>query len=1047
MSNQRSYYQPKFLREMQLGLVVYGGVSLAIYTHGICQEFYHAVRGRGIYKLVKALTDADLVVDTISGSSAGGINGILLAYAIANSNEREIVDFSSFARIWRNSGDLLKLLQKPNLFKSPVSGASFSWENFYHRELLATSIRAVEYKLPRSHHEWFSKTKELDLAIAATDYLGKTARSSNEIRSKNHQALFLLKHRQGRKEPFNPYFKDPNLSRSSNDTYQALVKLCQITAGTPVIFPLVEVDLHDRQNLIDRQLVTWGRLAKQYSPDLPTDRSDKLYFLDGGLLDNSPLTCLRKEAYYRLSNRASQRKLFYVDPNPENLHDRMQVAGKKQSRTGQILQAAALSLPIHQSITNDLRAIDEHNHKVRRYQSLIDRTEMALDDRPMLESADRTQAEIYLRGRLFDFRDRNLPLLLKTDLDSQNTQYSAVLDKIDRILVSKFTNGQDRHNYYKLIGRFQSQTIDLDVEYSLRQHLYIIEQIGNLLKSSKIEDNVRDRLQCLLTQLSCNVKLLEVIRSSIELLLSDRAVNNYFYFLINEESIDLRIQALVYEFMFRLHRFILDGTRFQTFIPSNASGANLETIAVYFWLDLPEVAAQSGQTRWLSQTRISSVFAQLKQRIAELQQSNDLRRLIWVDRQLEDDRDRDRSFPSILKQIGLATEALLQKWGDIYTDRLLKQWHTFEVVDRELYPFEYLTSLHEKEIINPICISPDTAQLGIGNGKSTQEKLGGDKLYNIGGFFKKSWRANDLLWGRLDGLNRIVEGVITPKSVTAFAHFVRREVERTNSSQSQYLDWLITESLPHLSGTERQTIERHLERLAQPGLRIERAELQKILADLVLAGQREILTSDVHSVIEGMDEQPGWWRLAVEDRQTDNWILSGKNSTALPTSNPNTIARIVHQSLANLAAQQRNFFRNQYQIRVNRLWENMPLVNAIGICIKFILFLRNVLAKIFQISSNTQSLRHPIYRLLDGTLQSIHWWLQGSNVKPQIILFQLVAITAATIGAILTLLHSPLWLILSLASTIFCLWLQTLRLKRLKRLNSARSTPFLPTRK
>ena len=72
MSSQRSYDRPRFLREMQLGLVVYGGVSLAIYTHGICQEFYNAVRGRGIYKLVKALTDADLVVDVISGSSAGG---------------------------------------------------------------------------------------------------------------------------------------------------------------------------------------------------------------------------------------------------------------------------------------------------------------------------------------------------------------------------------------------------------------------------------------------------------------------------------------------------------------------------------------------------------------------------------------------------------------------------------------------------------------------------------------------------------------------------------------------------------------------------------------------------------------------------------------------------------------------------------------------------------------------------------------------------------------------------------------------------------------
>ena len=1054
MSNQRSYYQPKFSREMQLGLVVYGGVSLAIYTHGVCQEFYHAVRGRGVYKLVKALTDADLVVDAISGSSAGGINGILLGYAIANSTDRELVDYSNFAKIWRNSGDLLKLLQKPNLFKSQVAGASSERESFYQRGLLATLMKGVEHKVPRSPQEWFSPTQELDLAIAGTDYLGKVDRQLDEnrlnLRSKNHRAMFRLKHRQGRKEPFNPHYNDPDLPRSPNDTYQALVKLCQITAGTPVIFPLVEVDVHDRKNLVDRQLVTWGKLAKYYSPDLPTDRGDKLYFLDGGLLDNAPLTCLMKEAYYRLPNRLGQRKLFYVDPNPEHLNDRLQLGGEKQSRMGQFLQAAALSIPIHQSITNDLRTIHEHNHKVRRYQTLIDRAEVAVDSQQLLESSDRTQSQIYLRGRLFDFRDRNLPFLLHADLGSQSNQYSVVLDKIDRILSSKFTSGQDRSHYYKLLDRFESQVIDLDVEYSLRQHFYLIDRIADLL-ATDIEIDARQNLQYLANQLSCNVKLLEVVRASIELLLSDRSVSNYFYYLINQESNDRRLRALAYELIFRLHRFLLDGTKFQTFVPNDSSGANLETIPVYFWLDLPELAADNQRDRWLSQTKISSVFAQLKQRIAELQQSTDLRLLIWTDRRLEDDNDRNQSFPSILKQIGLAAEVTIEKFGDRYTAQLLKHWHTFECIDRELYPFEYLTSLSEKAIVNPICISPDNAQLGIGNGKNTQEKLGGDKLYNIGGFFKKSWRSNDLLWGRLDGLNRIIEGIVTPKSVMAFANFVERESSKKNCGQSQYLDWLITESLPHVSGIQRQTISRHLEHLAQPGLRIDRPELQKILADIVLAGQHEILTSDVHSIIEGMDEQPGWWRLAGDSQPSaENWILSTINAStsSLPTSNPNTIVRIIQQSLTNLATQQQHFFRHQYRIGVDKLWENMPLVVLINLCTRIVLILRNLLVKAFRISARTQTMRHPLYHWLDGSLQSIYWWLQGGSIKlgaahrrPRIILFQLLGVTTAISGIILALVLSPLWLLLSLPGAVTCWFLQTIRLKRL---TGSKSNPFLP---
>jgi patatin-related protein len=1051
MSNQRSYYRPKFLREMQLGLVVYGGISLAIYTHGVCQEFYHAVRGRGIYKLVKALTDADLVVDVISGSSAGGINGILLAYAIANSNEREVVDYSLFAKVWRNSGDLLKLLQKPNLFKDRLATSS-NGPNFYQRGLLATTVEAIEYKLPRSPQEWFSSTKELDLAVAGTDYLGKVDRTLDEnplnLRAKDHRTTFRLKHRQGRKEPFNPYFNDPGVPRSPTDTFQALVKLCQITAGTPTIFPLVEVDLHDRQNLVDRQLVTWGKLSKHYSPELPLDRSDKLYFLDGGLLDNEPLTCLMKESYYRLPSRPSQRKLFYVDPNPEHLHDRLQLGNKKTSRTGKILQAAALSIPIHQSIANNLRAIHEHNHKVRRYQTSIDRAEVALDSQQQIESSDRTQSQIYLRGRLFDFRDRNLPLLLHADL-GQNNQYSVVLDKIERILTTKFGNSQDRHHHYKLLERFESQIIDLDVEYSLRQHFYLIDRISDLLET-ELEIDTYDRLQYLSRQLSCNIKLLEVIRASIELLLTDRSVSNYFYYLINQEGNERRLRALVYELIFRLHRFLLNGTKFQTFVPNEESRLTLETIPVYFWMDLPELATlndypgtQRKPARWLSQTKISSIFAQFKQRIAELQQSTNLHPIIWADRELEYDNERNQSFPSILKQISLAAEGIIEKLGDRYSDRLLKQWHTFEFIDRELYPFEYLTNLHEKETIDPICISPDNAQLGIGNGKNTQEKLGSDKLYNIGGFFKKSWRSNDLLWGRLDGLNRILEGIVTPKSVAAFADFVQRESYKTNCTQSQYLDWLITESLPHLSGNERQKIGEHLERLAQPGLQIDRVELQKILADLVLAGQRDILTSDVHSVLEGIEEQPGWWRLVGDDRSlSENWLLNkidiGASASSLPTSNPNTIVRIINQSLTNLAKQQQNFFRHQYRVGVDKLWENMPLVTLINLATKVVLFLRTLLVKVFRTFSRTQTIRHPLYHWLDGGLQSIYWWLQGGSIKlgtqhrrPRIMLLQLLGVTTAICGIILAFILSPLWLLLSLPGAVACWFLQTMRLKRL----------------
>ena len=60
-------------REVRLGLVMYGGVSLAIYINGVAQEFFRAVRGRGVYRLIKALTDGPFTAlpDTCARAARG----------------------------------------------------------------------------------------------------------------------------------------------------------------------------------------------------------------------------------------------------------------------------------------------------------------------------------------------------------------------------------------------------------------------------------------------------------------------------------------------------------------------------------------------------------------------------------------------------------------------------------------------------------------------------------------------------------------------------------------------------------------------------------------------------------------------------------------------------------------------------------------------------------------------------------------------------------------------------------------------------------------
>jgi len=106
------------VRELRLALVCYGGVSLAIYMHRVTKEIHKLVLAstafeadpvnnpfraaqseHAYWNLLHDIADGELggqaagtsirvVVDIVSGMSAGGINGIFLAKALAHNRSR-----------------------------------------------------------------------------------------------------------------------------------------------------------------------------------------------------------------------------------------------------------------------------------------------------------------------------------------------------------------------------------------------------------------------------------------------------------------------------------------------------------------------------------------------------------------------------------------------------------------------------------------------------------------------------------------------------------------------------------------------------------------------------------------------------------------------------------------------------------------------------------------------------------------------------------------------------------------------------------------------
>lgn len=123
-------------REIRIAVVMYGGSSLAIYMNGVAQELLQLVRAtspntRGKQALtgtarvfrklahllagtpLDALTDAVVaepprvrfVIDIVSGTSAGGINAVMLAKALARNT-----DLTPLARLWLEKGAVDVLL-------------------------------------------------------------------------------------------------------------------------------------------------------------------------------------------------------------------------------------------------------------------------------------------------------------------------------------------------------------------------------------------------------------------------------------------------------------------------------------------------------------------------------------------------------------------------------------------------------------------------------------------------------------------------------------------------------------------------------------------------------------------------------------------------------------------------------------------------------------------------------------------------------------------------------------------------------------------------
>ncbi|MET0270874.1 MAG: DUF3376 domain-containing protein, partial [Sphingomonas sp.] len=114
-------------KELRLALVCYGGISLAVYMHGVTKEVWHLARAsraaaagdaaeggsERVYAALLAELEAcgvrlSVLADIVAGASAGGINGLFLAQAVATGQSLE-----PLTRLWLDFADVDVLLGPP----------------------------------------------------------------------------------------------------------------------------------------------------------------------------------------------------------------------------------------------------------------------------------------------------------------------------------------------------------------------------------------------------------------------------------------------------------------------------------------------------------------------------------------------------------------------------------------------------------------------------------------------------------------------------------------------------------------------------------------------------------------------------------------------------------------------------------------------------------------------------------------------------------------------------------------------------------------------
>ncbi|TVV72810.1 patatin-like protein [Sphingomonas solaris] len=406
-------------KELRLALICYGGISLAVYMHGITLEIWKLARAsrafhggeapgegsEGLYHRLLGTIEREtgvrlrVLVDIVAGASAGGINGVFLGHAIATGQS-----LSPLTRLWLDTADVDVLIDTQ---ARPFSRASRLWATpiawwaagrpggAVERTVEADARAEIRAKLTSFvRARWFTppfsgpgftrllldafdlmaaapagppllpRDQPLDLFVTVTDFHGHPQR----LRLNSPEEAVETEHR------LTLAFGDHGATPRTLAAVPDLVFAARATASFPGAFPPFSVGELDAV-LAAREQPWPGRhafLARALPRHAAIGAADRAVLIDGSVLVNAPFRPAIEALRNRPAKREIDRRFVYIDPRPGTAEK--PPAGEGAALPGFLATVfGALSdIPREQPIRDNLEAIEARSGRIRRMRKIIE---------------------------------------------------------------------------------------------------------------------------------------------------------------------------------------------------------------------------------------------------------------------------------------------------------------------------------------------------------------------------------------------------------------------------------------------------------------------------------------------------------------------------------------------------------------------------------------------------------------------------------------------------------------------------------------------------